>query len=31
MGGERPLEISRRNCAQGEKILMIPLRPRFWD
>jgi hypothetical protein len=25
------LEVGRRNNAQGEKLLTIPLKPRFWD
>lgn len=25
------LDVGRRNCAQGEKLFTIPLKPRFWD
>lgn len=25
------IEVSRRNMSQGEKLLDIPLKPRFWD
>lgn len=27
----KSLDVGRRNCAQGEKLFTIPLKPRFWD